>query len=117
MEISNYRNDKVFDEYGGRPTNGIDPRTLKVGEFGWLGNPFKDGTREQNIQKFKSYFWKRINEDDNFRLSVLRLRDKKVACFCHPKPCHLDVIHQWFEAGCPLLKQTNGLKGDGDGIR
>jgi hypothetical protein len=33
---------------------------------------------------------------------VMELRDKRVACFCHPKHCHLDVIEDWFQAGCPL---------------
>lgn len=103
MKITNYRTSNDFFEYGGRGAR--DPREVPVGDFGWLGNPFKigkDGDREQCIQKFKTYFWKRINTDPAFLNAVLALKDKTVACFCHPKPCHLDVIKAWFEAGCPL---------------
>lgn len=105
MEIVNYHHDKSFEVYGGRPSGGGDPSRVPVGQFGWLGNPFKSGgslSREQSIAKYKSYFWKRINEDEKFRKAVLELQDKKVACFCKPKACHLEVIADWFKAGCPL---------------
>ncbi|HQA29561.1 MAG TPA: DUF4326 domain-containing protein [Brevefilum fermentans] len=103
IEIINYKNCKDFDEYGGRSTQ--DPRSLPVGAFGWLGNPFqigRDGDRNRCIQQYKTYFWKRINSDQDFLRGVLALDGKKVACFCSPLACHLDVINQWFSAGCPL---------------
>jgi hypothetical protein len=102
MKVTNYHTDKVFDEYGGRPTKGIDPRSVKVGQYGWLGNPFSKGDRTKNIGDYKQYFWKRINEDDAFREAVIELQDKIVCCFCSPKPCHLNVIQAWFDAGMPL---------------
>jgi hypothetical protein len=108
IEIINYKTCKDFDVFGGRGTQ--DPRSLPVGAFGWLGNPFKigkDGDRTRCIQQYKTYFWKRINADQAFLQAVQALDGNKVACFCKPLPCHLDVINQWFEAGCPLIKHTN----------
>ena len=105
MKIVNYHVEKNFDVYGGRPAGGKDPTKVPVGQYGWLGNPFKvngNTTREQAIAKYKQYFWKRINSDEQFRKAVLGLQKKTVACFCIPKPCHLDVIKAWFDAGCPL---------------
>lgn len=104
MEICNYHYDKSFDVYGGRPPGGGDPSKVPVGQYGWLGNPFKviGENRDEAIKRFKVYFWKRINSDDVYRKAILDLKDKKVACFCKPKPCHLDVIDEWFKAGCPL---------------
>jgi hypothetical protein len=104
IEVVNIRNGK-YDVYGGRPRGGKDPRDCKVEEYGWLGNPFRvthEAERESSIMQFKKYFWKRINEDVEYREAVLALAGKRVACFCKPKSCHLDVIADWFRAGCPL---------------
>jgi hypothetical protein len=103
IEIINYKTCKDFDIYGGRGTQ--DPRSQPVGTYGWLGNPFrigKDGDRDCCLQQYKTYFWKRINQDEAYLNAVLALDGKKVACFCAPKACHLDVINQWFAAGCPV---------------
>lgn len=91
-----------YDEYGGRAKGGVNE---VVGEYGWLGNPFRigaDGNREAVIAKFKRYFWGRINRDEEYLKAVLELEDKVVGCWCKPKACHLDVIVDWFKAGKPL---------------
>lgn len=65
------------------------------GKNGYFGNPFLlglDGSREEVIEKYKTYFFKRIAEDIVFRLDVLTLKGKKLGCFCHPLACHGDVI-------------------------
>jgi hypothetical protein len=101
IEVWNvYRGDN-YHIYGGRPFGGVDPRNVEIGKHGWLGNPFR-GKREVVIAKYKRYFWDRINQDPEFLEAIRALEGKRVACFCHPKPCHLDVINDWFEAGCPL---------------
>jgi hypothetical protein len=43
----------------------------------------------------------------DFLQAVIALDGKRVACFCKPLPCHLDVINQWFEAGCPSKQTTH----------
>jgi len=100
MIVVNIRDE--HDVYGGRPRRGKAPEEIKPGEHGWLGNPFSKGTREQNIQNFRSYFWERINTDARFREEVVGLMNKRVACFCHPNACHLDQVKAWLDAGQPL---------------
>ena len=75
-----------FDVYGGRAGHGYD---------GWLGNPFKGRPREKAIALHRTYFLRRVERDSVFRERVLALRDKRVACFCRPSACHLDVIAEY----------------------
>lgn len=96
----------THDVYGGRPRGGKRPQDCRPGvEEGWLGNPYPltdEAHRAECIARFKSYFWQRINSDAAYRTAVLALRGRTIACFCHPKACHLDVIVDWFKAGCPM---------------
>lgn len=88
-----------WEVYGGRPKPPKSPQDVEVGKWGWLGNPFPmeggESGREACIAKFKVYFDKRIKSDPIYRKAVRALRGKKVACFCHPKHCHLDVVAGW----------------------
>jgi len=69
-----------------------------------FGNPFPmvpepDGLgRVAAIQHFQDYFLKRIEEDDDFRRKVLRLKGKTLGCFCAPRACHGDIIAEWVDA-------------------
>ena len=75
-----------YDVYIGRPS-----------EF---GNPFsigKDGTRDEVIEKYKTYFLERIEKDEYFKNKVLQLQDKTLGCFCKPQACHGDVISGWLD--------------------
>jgi len=66
-----------------------------------FGNPFfigKDGTREEVIEKYKKYFYKRIKTDVKFKESVLRLAGKTLICWCTPLPCHGDIIIEYLES-------------------
>lgn len=68
-----------------------------------FGNPFLlrnkdcDYERAEVIRKYKEYFYKRIDEDPDFKLAVEGLRGKRLGCFCSPKPCHGDVIVEYLE--------------------
>ena len=73
-----------FDVYIGRPSV--------------YGNPFvigKDGDRDSVISKFRDYFANRIAKDYQFKSDVLKLRGKRIACFCAPRACHGDVIAEY----------------------
>jgi hypothetical protein len=68
------------------------------GESGYYGNPFptKEGfSRADSIAAFERYFKERVEADVQFRLRVLELAGKRLACFCKPKSCHGDVIAAW----------------------
>lgn len=56
-----------YDVYIGRPTI--------------FGNPFeigKDDTRDEVVEKYRVYFEKRIQNDDNFLLAVASLKNKRL---------------------------------------
>ena len=66
-----------YDVYIGRPSK-------------W-GNPFeidKDGTREEVIAKYKDW----ILQQPDLMKALPELKDKTIACWCHPKACHGDVL-------------------------
>ena len=66
-----------YDVYIGRPSK-------------W-GNPFaigKDGTREEVIQKYRAWLLTR----PELMNSIHELKDKILACWCHPQACHGDVL-------------------------
>lgn len=86
-----------FDVYIGRSGHGYD---------GYFGNPFSQGSREDNIKLFKKYFHERIKTDPEFRKKVLQLKGKRLGCFCHPKPCHGDIIAQYLNSQ-PETKPIN----------
>jgi len=76
----------AFDVYVGRTGLGL------TSEF---GNPFKiykDGTRDEIIEKFKKYFYNRLEKDKEFKKHVLELKGLRLGCFCAPRRCHSDVI-------------------------
>lgn len=71
-----------------------------------FGNPFKISpttSREQVIQLFRKYLWKRIHEDKEFAMQVKALRGKTLCCCCAPKVCHGDVL----EACAEWMHNTN----------
>lgn len=66
-----------YDEYIGRPSK-------------W-GNPFvigRDGTREQVVKQYEE--WLRGQPD--LMAALPELKDKTLACWCHPLACHGDVL-------------------------
>ena len=84
MQVLNkYKDDVEEAVYGGRGSP--------------FGNPFASGTREENIERFRNYFFIRIKNESDFKEEVLSLKNKRVWCFCKPKPCHLDVVKEWLE--------------------
>ena len=65
-----------YDIYIGRPSK-------------W-GNPFeigRDGTREEVIEKYRFYLLRSWLLND-----IHELKDKVLGCWCHPLPCHGDIL-------------------------
>jgi hypothetical protein len=66
-----------YDVYIGRPSK-------------W-GNPFKmgpDGNRATVIEKYRKY----LLGNDELLADLGELKDKVLGCWCHPRPCHGDVL-------------------------
>ena len=66
-----------YDIYIGRPSK-------------W-GNPFvigKDGSREEVIAKYREY----LISNESLLRGISELKGKVLGCWCHPNPCHGDVL-------------------------
>ena len=67
--------------YVGRPTK-------------W-GNPFvlgKDGSRTQDIEKYRCYILDHVYTSDLFMADINELRGKDLVCWCAPESCHADIL-------------------------
>ena len=87
-KIVNIKNEN-YDVYIGRAGRG---------QSGYFGNPFKlssNETRGATIERYKSYFYQKLESDPQFREQIHALKDKTLGCFCKPYPCHGDVICEY----------------------
>jgi hypothetical protein len=72
-----------FDVYIGRAWAGLP-------ESKWH-NPYRigvHGTREQVLERYEMY----IRRRPDLIKALPELRDKRLGCWCHPLPCHGDVL-------------------------
>ena len=71
-----------YDIYIGRAGKGLS---------GYWGNPYqigKDGTRDEVIQKYRSY----LLRSPEMLSKLVELKGKRLGCFCAPSACHGDVL-------------------------
>lgn len=88
----NLSDDNVI--YIGRRRQGID-------SDGFWGNHIHKKSRSLSgttLAEYEQWFLHCIEYDDEFRKRVETLRGKTLACWCHPKPCHGDVIANWLNS-------------------
>lgn len=93
--VVNFRNEPCDVKITRKPDNTIpDPPA-----FGCFGNPYfvEEYGRDECIRLFEIYFLKRVESDCVFREQALKLKGKRLGCFCAPKRCHGDVIKQWLD--------------------
>lgn len=68
-----------------------------------LANPFPisdNCTREQSIAKYRQWLFQKIKENDSqvmaqlniLKLIIMKKIPTQLVCYCHPKPCHGEVI-------------------------
>ena len=72
-----------------------------IGRPSIFGNPFeigKDGDRRQVVEKYKVWFYKRL-EDPSFYQEVWKLKGKSLGCWCAPLLCHGNVIAEYLDGG------------------
>ena len=68
-----------------------EPCDVYIGRPSKWGNPYEicEGcTREQAIEKYRTY----ILTNPRLLADIEELRGKVLGCWCHPKPCHGDVL-------------------------
>lgn len=62
---------------------------------GLFGNPYqvgRDGDRDEVLKKHLDYLRKRIEFDQEFKLSVKQLFGHDLVCICKPFNCHGDNL-------------------------
>ena len=63
-------------------------------------NPFKinkDTTREQAINKYRTYIVDKLEKDPKLLELLILMKGKNLGCWCHPEPCHGDVLLELIE--------------------
>ncbi len=55
-------------------------------------NPFKDGTLEERIEKYRVYIIEKLNKDKELVNELMKLKGKNLGCWCKPEKCHGDVL-------------------------
>lgn len=58
-------------------------------------NPFplvKGEPRGSTIDKYRTYLWNQIKSGKITIEDLLELDGKDLVCYCHPNPCHGDVL-------------------------
>lgn len=54
---------------------------------------FKVETKDEAIQKYKEMWLNRLEKNpEHTKKILLKLKGKKLGCFCKPKACHGDVL-------------------------
>ena len=59
------------------------------------GNTFRigpDGTRRQVVAQYRAYLWCRIRSGVVTLEDLAALDGRRLACWCHPLPCHGHVL-------------------------
>jgi len=88
--VVNRHNTNVFDQYIGRGTI-----------FGNANSTIQNDyvkTKEEAIEAYRYDFYEKIKRKPKFKLAVLMLYGKVIACSCHPAPCHGDVIVEYLDS-------------------
>lgn len=83
--VANIKLKEPYDVYVGRPSIFGNP-------FSHLNNTvakFKVNSREEAILKFEEWI---LSQFDLVERVKLELKGKVLGCYCHPLPCHADVL-------------------------
>lgn len=84
----------------------------KAGHDGYFGNPIAKGRQcpvchethlspGDTLPCYKKWLWQRLLADSEFAAKVMDLAGKTLVCFCHPNPCHGNIL----AAACEWLWQ------------
>lgn len=92
-EVVNLKKDK-YDVYIGRGSPFGNP--FKIGKT--YGICYRSITREQAIELYKPWFYMNIQGKPGFKEAVLKLKDKKLGCYCKPLACHGDIIKLYLDS-------------------
>jgi hypothetical protein len=75
-----------------------DHYDVYIGRPGQWGNPFymgPDGSREEVIEKYREW----IKTQPQLLAQLPMLKGKRLGCYCHPLPCHGDILAELANKG------------------
>lgn len=100
----------VVNKYKHSPTE----NDVYIGRGSVLGNPFTSiqdrqtkaeficESREESVEMFRDYLFRKIAEKDKKICDVLnriyKMPEVNLVCFCKPKSCHGDIIREIIES-------------------
>jgi len=93
-KVANIKKEK-YDVYIGRGSIFGNPYTHLPIEKTKAGVQVKN--RNEAIEKYREYFYDKIELEPEFLDEVLRLKDKVLGCYCAPKACHGNVIAEFLD--------------------
>jgi|APHM01.1.fsa_nt_gi hypothetical protein len=95
--ICHHLQDDVDAVYAGRSyeRDGIDE--VDISEYGWLGNPFTDGSNKKMTRDFEEYLDEQLKQDPQLAGALSALAGERLACYCQQEHeddtwCHGIVI-------------------------
>lgn len=74
------------------------------------GNPYKINklnNREQVIEKYKIYLWKKIQNNEITLSELAALHNKNLKCWCAPLLCHGEVLQKAAKWAYESLSRKN----------
>ena len=83
------------------------------------GNPYpigrRYGSRADVIERYRRDLWRRIRSGDMPLEKLAALAHRPLACWCHPKPCHAEVLARAAVWATARLRETDvgGSPGSG----
>ena len=97
MPVVRKRREEVVTQCVNLRTDDYD---VYIGRGSRWGNPFKigeHGSRERVIELFRDYAAHMYVSGRWTKEVLLRLKDKKLGCYCAPRACHGDVLIELIE--------------------
>lgn len=61
-------------------------------------------SKEELLNEYRKYFYKRIENDGNFFRQILKLKGRAICCYCKEKCVHGEVIIEFLEKECHANK-------------
>lgn len=86
MKVVNIKNNEPYDVYIGRGSKYGNPFT-HLQHLG--GNLIIVDSREEAISRYKEWI---LEQPELISLAKIELKNKILACYCKPLPCHGDIL-------------------------
>ena len=63
----------------------------------------KNGTREEVINKYKTYITNKLENDILLQKELINMKGKNLGCWCHPELCHANVLIELIDIYCKKI--------------